>query len=321
MMAPTSAMTFPEGIMNVHDATCACSACMRCDCAPQRATCRFRLDLDRPWSLDEYIEGPITDSVNIVAWALDKVIRECLGDPLSPRVLTQTLEKNVWNSTLTLSAALDSAPLHVVFDERAHRALPMALGNLVNGAWKVAGVYDPAVMKFTERSEVIQWPKTKKLAPRSWLSCKQGERLTALAGQLQQCEPCGEGTFSAGGQSTVCVGCMPGASERPSGEHCGCRAAIPQISEYGQATSSPNARSSAASTARFSATSIKICTPKRRVRPAPTTRGDTATFPAQLIAARANARKVRLRTNAASARRCACTALIDSKGAQSCRLP
>ncbi len=153
--------------------------------------------------------------MNIVAWALDKVIKECLGDPSSPRVITQTLEKNVWNSTLTLSAALNSMPLQVVFDDRGHRVLPMALGNLVNGKWKVAGVYNPATKKFSERSEIIQWPKTNKSAPRSWLSCNPGERLIGRVRDLQQCEPCEEGTFSVGGQSTICAECAPGEMRGP----------------------------------------------------------------------------------------------------------
>jgi hypothetical protein len=169
-----------------------------------------RLDLDRPWNPYEYAAGHIADSVNVVAWALDKVIKECLGDPSSPRVITQMLEQNVWNSTLTLSAALNSTPLQIMFDDRAHRVLPMALGNLVNGKWKVAGVYNPAMKKFTERSEIIQWPKTNKSAPRSWLSCNPGEQLTSRARGLQQCEPCEEGTYSVGGQSTICEECAPG---------------------------------------------------------------------------------------------------------------
>jgi hypothetical protein len=161
--------------------------------------------------LDNYIKGQIIDSVNIVAWALDKVIKECLGDPLSPRVITQTIEQNVWNSTLTLSAALNSTPVQAVFDERAHRVLPVALGNLVNGTWKVAGIYDPTAKKFTEFTGVIQWPKTGKSAPRSWVSCKSGERLLSPIGELQRCKPCGKGTFSVGGHSTtVCAECAPG---------------------------------------------------------------------------------------------------------------
>jgi hypothetical protein len=162
--------------------------------------------------LDNYIFGSIIDSVNILAWALDKVIKECLGDPLSPQVISQVLEKNVWNSTLKLSAALNSTPVQVVFDDRAHRVLPIALGNLVKGSWKVAGVYDPSTKQFTERFEIIRWPKTGKAAPRFWSSCKQGERLMSPAGELQQCVPCNVGTFSVGGQSTVCTECSPGES-------------------------------------------------------------------------------------------------------------
>ena len=190
-----------------------------------------RWDLDQPWSLDNYIKRSIIDSVNIVASALDKVIKECLGDPLSPRVITQTLEKNVWNSTLRLSAALNSTPVQVVFDDRAHRVLPMALGNLVNGTWKVAGVYDPNAKQFTERSEIIIWPKTGKLAPRAWMSCTPGERLISPAGERQHCEACDQGTFSVGGRSTVCEQCAPGeraASVTASAAPTGCRCKMPR---------------------------------------------------------------------------------------------
>ena len=173
---------------------------------------RCRWDLDLRWSLDNYIFGSIIDSVNILAWALDKVIKECLGDPLSPQVITQVLETNVWNSTLKLSAALSSKPVQVLFDDRAHRVLPIALGNLVNGSWKVAGVYDPMKKQFTERFEIIRWPKTGKAAPRFWASCKLGERLMSPPGELQQCVPCNAGTYSVGGQSTVCTECDPGGS-------------------------------------------------------------------------------------------------------------
>lgn len=107
-----------------------------------------RLDLARPWSLDDYIAGPIRDSLRVVAWALDKVMKECLGDPHDSSVVINTIEKNVWNSSLKLSAALNSTPVKVVFDERGHRVLPMALGVLVNGTWQVAGVYDPASKRF-----------------------------------------------------------------------------------------------------------------------------------------------------------------------------
>ena len=163
--------------------------------------CMLRYDLESPRSDDEYFEGHIRDSVWLIAMALDKIAKECLGDPGDTRVVTSTIEKNVWSSNLTLSKALGSTPLDIRFDENAHRMLPMALGNLVNGSWKVAGVYNPATKKFSERSEIIQWPKTNKSAPRSWLSCNPGERLIGRARELQQCEPCEEGTFSVGGQS------------------------------------------------------------------------------------------------------------------------
>jgi hypothetical protein len=109
--------------------------------------CR-RLDLARPWSYDDYIAGPIRDSLRVVAWALDKVVKECLGDPQDSRVIFNTIEKTVWNSSLKLSSALGSTPVKVTFDERGHRVLPMALGVLVNGTWQVAGVYDPALKLF-----------------------------------------------------------------------------------------------------------------------------------------------------------------------------
>ncbi len=107
-----------------------------------------RLDLARPWSLDDYVAGPIRDSLRVVAWALDKVVKECLGDPQDSSVVINTIEKSVWNSSLKLSSALGSTPVKVMFDERGHRVLPMALGVLINGTWRVAGVYDPALKLF-----------------------------------------------------------------------------------------------------------------------------------------------------------------------------
>ena len=172
--------------------------------------CMLRYDLESPRSDDEYFEGHIRDAVWLIAMALDKIAKECLGDPGDTRVVTSTIEKNVWSSSLTLSKALGSTPLDIKFDKNAHRVLPMALGNLVNGSWKVAGVYDPTSKHFTERSNVIRWPKTGKSAPRSWNTCKTGERLLSTAGELQHCESCPEGTLSVGGRSTVCVECTPG---------------------------------------------------------------------------------------------------------------
>ena len=197
------------------------------------------------------MKGHIADSVNVVAWALDKVIKDCLGDPSSPRVITQTIEKNVWNSTLKLSAAFNSTPLQVEFDNRARRVLPMALGNLVNGKWKVAGMYSPATKQFEERSEIIQWPKTNKSAPRSWFSCNLGERLIGRAHEVQQCEPCKEGTFSAGGQSTFCAECTPGEGgdlNRRGPRFSPHRGRYDDVASiYAQATSSPIKGSWAAS--------------------------------------------------------------------------
>jgi hypothetical protein len=174
----------------------------------QRAVPGCRLDITQPWNLDNYIKGAIIDSVNIVAWALDKVIKECLGDPLSPRLITQTIERNVWNSTLKLSAALNSTPVQVVFDDRAHRVLPMALGNLVNGTWMVAGVYYATSKQFLEKTNVITWPRTGRRAPRAWVECAAGQKIVAEPDRLF-CENCAAGMASAGGQST-CSSCAPG---------------------------------------------------------------------------------------------------------------
>ena len=181
--------------------------------------CILRYDLESPRSEDEYFEGHIRDSVWLIAMALDKVTKECLGDPGDRRVVTSTIEKNVWRSNMTLSKALGSTPLEIKFDNKAHRVLPMALGNLVNGSGKVAGVYDPTAKHFTERSEILRWPKTGKSAPRDWLNCNPGERLLSTAGELQQCESCPKGTKSNGGRSTVCIECVPG--ERA--DFCVCR--------------------------------------------------------------------------------------------------
>jgi hypothetical protein len=182
-----------------------------------------RLDLDQPWNLDTYLNGHVKDAVNVVGWALDKVIKECLGDPLSPRVLTQTIEQNVWNSTLKLSAALNSTSVQVVFDERAHRVLPIALGNLVNGTWKVAGVYDPTAKnptgppgQFIEKTHVITWPRTGKLAPKYWEECEKGQARFPVPGKLPRCLDCPAGTSSLGGQATSCDVCAPGANPRYS---------------------------------------------------------------------------------------------------------
>jgi hypothetical protein len=169
----------------------------------------------------------------------------------------------------------------------------MALGNLVNGTWQVAGVYDPTAKHFTERSEILRWPKTGKSAPRSWNTCNPGERLLSTAGELQQCESCPKGTKSNGTRSTVCDECAPGeradfvcadivCAEQP---RCG--------STWMQVTFSPNNGSSVASTATASAMCTKSILGKRVAKYAPRTRGAISTCLLVRTEARANARKVR----------------------------
>jgi hypothetical protein len=170
----------------------------------------FRLDLAARWDMDDYIKGHVEDALWTVASALDMVVRKCLGNPQDQTLVARTIVNNAWNSTLRLSAALGARPVSVVFDSRAHRALPMALGNLVNRKWQVAGVYDPSAKRFIERSETIHWPKTGKLTPRAWLSCDAGQKVATVAQGLSQCTPCPEGTFSLGGAVTACVQCSPG---------------------------------------------------------------------------------------------------------------
>jgi hypothetical protein len=228
--------------------------------------------------------------------AVDKITKECLGNPQDTSVVTSTIEKNEWPSNLTLSKALGSTPLKIKFDARAHRMLPMALGNLVNGSWEVAGMYDPTTKQFTERSEIIRWPKTGKSTPRSWLSCKPGERLLSSAGELQHCAPCRKGTFSVGGSSSVCMECTPGERAirfvrriAPQWRRSGKRKSRTCM----QGTSSPNKGSSVASTATASAMCTKSILGKRHAKFARRTRGDISTCLMVRTEARANARKVR----------------------------
>jgi hypothetical protein len=226
---------------------------------------------------DEYFEKHIRDALWLIAMALDKVTKECLGDPADASIVASTIEKGVWKSNLTLSKALGSTPLEIKFDERGHRMLPMALGNLVNGSWKVAGVYDPAAKKFTERTEIIWWPKTGKAAPRFWASCKQGERLTSPAGELQFCETCQNGTYSTGERSTACKECEPGGSaDLASVVACVlARTGRPKWANiFAQASSSPAKGNSVASAAIASAMSTKSNQARRHVRPVRLTRKD-----------------------------------------------
>jgi hypothetical protein len=106
--------------------------------------------------LDSYLQPAIRDALTLVALALEKVINECLGDPLKKEVITKVLSntKNKWPSTLKLSRALGSTPVSLEFDKIGHRKLPVALGNLVNGTWQVAGHYDPFMEKFIEKAQV-----------------------------------------------------------------------------------------------------------------------------------------------------------------------
>ena len=158
--------------------------------------------------------GHITDSLWLVAMALDKVMKECLGDPQDPSVIINTIETNTWSSSLTLSKALGSKPIQIKFDERLHRKTPMALGNLKNGTWTVGGVYDPAAKKFTELPGGLLWPKTNTSTPRTWVTCNPGQILVRAIGQLQQCFACPPGTSSIGGISTLCSPCAPGTIPR-----------------------------------------------------------------------------------------------------------
>ena len=146
--------------------------------------------------------------------ALDKIMQECLGDPQDNNVIINTIEKNAWNSTLTLSKALGSKPIQIRFDDRAHRMLPMALGNLKNGTWTVGAVYDPDTKKFTELPGALLWLKTSASTPRTWVTCPPGQILVNAVGKLQKCVACSPGTYSIGGVSSACSVCAPGAPAR-----------------------------------------------------------------------------------------------------------
>ena len=228
MMAPDSISSLPEGIMNVHDATYAKPHVLVAVGHGLSLWCvAFRLDLDRTWNMDGYLKGHIQDALWTIASALDKITKECLGDAQDRSVVIRTIEQNTWNSTLKLSPAVDAnvsaKPLRVEFDHRAHRVLPMALGNLVRGKWQVAGVYDPSTNRFIENTLIIRWPATNKSAPRDWFTCKSGEKtFTRQPGQLAECVACPKGTFSRGGEATVCLECSAGATSlsRPAESFC-----------------------------------------------------------------------------------------------------
>jgi hypothetical protein len=163
-MAPASASTLPLGVMNVHDAT---------------------FDLSAEWDIerDQYKARHIRDALWTVASALDKVIKERLGNPEVPSHVIRTIEKHKWTSNLRLGPALGDGPLQVEFDDRAHRRLPMALGNLVGQAdktrkWQIVGWYDASNKTFVEKTEIDfepEWPKTKHATPRDWFRCEPGK--------------------------------------------------------------------------------------------------------------------------------------------------
>ena len=176
MMAPASASTLPLGIMNVHDAT---------------------FDLSAGWDMerDQYKARHIRDALWTVASALDKVIKECLGNPEVPSHVIRTIESHNWTSALRLGPAFgNQSPLQVEFDDRAHRLLPMALGNLIGQAdktrkWQIAGWYDASTKTFVAKTEVDfepEWPNTKHETPRDWFRCEPGKGL--LHAHICTCE-------------------------------------------------------------------------------------------------------------------------------------
>ena len=71
-----------------------------------------RLDLDSPWDLaHNYIAPAIHDAVEAVAVAVDKIVKDCLGDPMSQALIAKTLQDSVFedsafhvsNNTLAIS--------------------------------------------------------------------------------------------------------------------------------------------------------------------------------------------------------------------------
>ena len=114
MLAPGGA--FPEGIMSIYDATSeAYPSCFE----PFRPPLRLlrleqllcRLDLDKPWDLNNYFALAVSDAVRAVASAVDRIIKGCLGDPISPALIARTLQTSVvedsamriGNDTLSIS--------------------------------------------------------------------------------------------------------------------------------------------------------------------------------------------------------------------------
>jgi hypothetical protein len=71
-----------------------------------------RLDLDSPWDLaHNYIAPAIHDAVEAVAGAVNKIVKDCLGDPMSQALIAKTLQESVFedsaihvsNNTLAIS--------------------------------------------------------------------------------------------------------------------------------------------------------------------------------------------------------------------------
>lgn len=89
----------------------------------------------------------------------------------------------------------------------------MALGNLFEAKWRVAGIFDPRTSSFTERPEVIRWPKTSKLTPQDWLICEDGNQIVQQKENRSFCEPCKPGYFSKNGRP--CSACTAGPFRCP----------------------------------------------------------------------------------------------------------
>ena len=84
----------------------------------------------------------------------------------------------------------------------------MAMGNLVEAKWRVAGIFDPRASSFTELREVILWPKTSKLTPQDWLACEDGNQMVQPRANLSFCELCAPGYSSIYGRP--CSACAAG---------------------------------------------------------------------------------------------------------------
>ena len=138
------------------------------------------------------MRGPIEDAVNTVAGALEKIVKECLGKPSNQALLGKTIQKFRWDSVLKV----ENKPIQVTFAPNGRRMVPMGLGNLVNGSWRVAGMFDPKTSELTLRPEIIRWPRTGGFTPRDWLVCQDGQEPVDSEGKPSTCELCKPGFFS-----------------------------------------------------------------------------------------------------------------------------